>query len=107
MKLAQHVTMDLFGVKKRINSIKNIMQIIERQNKLTHTSLISTQNCVVYLYKWGHIIIYSYPGQSMVSIDIFSSLCSIKTGVLRKVMLDIFEPYKYEENEFTRTIGNV
>lgn len=107
MRLAQHIALDLFGVKKRINSIKNIMLIIERQNKLTHTSLISTQNCVVYVYKWGHIIIYSYPGQSMVSIDIFSSLCSIKTRSLKKVMLDIFTPYKYEENEFTRTVGNV
>jgi S-adenosylmethionine/arginine decarboxylase-like enzyme len=107
MKLAQHITIDLFGVKKRMGHIKSVMQALESQNKLVHMSLVSTPNCVIYLYKWGHIIIYSYPNQSMLSVDIFSSQCSLKTERLKRAMLEIFQPYKYETNEMTRLVGNV
>jgi len=107
MKPAQHITIDLFGAKKRIGNIKSVMQALETQNKLVHISLVSTPNCVTYLYKWGHIIIYSYPNQSMVSVDIFSSLCSLKTEQLKNAVLEIFKPERHDINEMTRMAGNV
>lgn len=107
MKPAQHITIDLFGTKKRIGHIKNVMQALETQNSLAHISLVSTPNCVTYLYKWGHIILYSYPNQSMLSVDIFSSLCTLRTERLKKAMLEIFKPERHDINEMTRMVGNV
>jgi len=106
MATAQNITIELFGVKKRINSIKNIIQYVEQQNKLKHISLVSTQKCVIFLYNWGHLIIYSYPKDSLVTIDILSSLNLFKTTRVKDALLKVLGTNQHKMLDTTRIIGD-
>ncbi len=106
MKIATHMILDLFGTKKRLGSVKDIIDSLECQYKIKHTSLSSTYNCVIFTYKWGHILIYTYPKSSMIGVDLFSTLCSIKVHSLKTSLIGVFQPSRYEEHEMTRMVGD-
>lgn len=101
---SQHIIIELFGAKKRINSIKNTIRYVEQQNKLKHDALVSTRTCVVFLYSWGHLILYSNPNNRTISIDLLSSLNLFKIDCVINALLEIFKPDKYEKTDIARII---
>ena len=104
MKLSEHIIIEMYGVKKRVGDIKSIFQSLERHN---HSSLISTNNCIVFIYSWGHIIIYTSPKDKMLAIEILSSLGAYHNEKMKANILNIFQPQKYDVQETTRPLGNM
>ena len=98
MKKLNHTFLDMQGTKKRIGDIKAIFQNLEYSLKLLHSALISTNNCVTILYSWGHVIIYTYPQDKVITIEIqhptYQDIGTILTSVVQ-----IFQPVKHNIEE--------
>jgi len=101
MKKLKHSILYMRGAKKRVGDIKSIFQNIEYTLNLLHTSLISTNNCVTLLYPGGHIIIYTYPQDSIITVEFLYPAWDEKFPKMKQIVLDIFNPIKHNVKEIT------
>ena len=99
MKPLKHTMLYMQGTKKRIGDIKSIFQNLEYSLSLLHTSLISTNNCVTILYSWGHIIIYTYPQDQIITVEIMYPTWEAKVGQVLDSMIKIFQPKTHTKKE--------
>ena len=90
------------GTKKRVGDIKSIFQNIEYSMSLLHTSLISTNNCITFLYPWGHIIIYTFPQEQLITIEFLYQEWNTKIETIIISAIKIFEPDKHTIKEIDR-----
>ena len=101
MKKLKHKILYMKGTKKRVGDIKLIFQNIEYTLNLLHVSLLSTNNCVTFLYSWGHIIIYTYPQDSIITVEFLYPIKEEKIEKMQAIILDIFQPIKHNIKEIT------
>lgn len=102
MKKLKQKILHMEGTKKRVGDIKNIFQAIETNMQLLHNSLISTNNCITFLYSWGHIIIYTFPQDRIITIDFLYPLWYKDMDAIIKAILSIFQPETYDIKDITR-----
>lgn len=95
----KRLLLELQGVKKRIGNIKSILRNLENWFHFEHTSLISTNIGIFFVYNWGHIIIYTYPYHKIITIDIISDLPYAKIKELKEGLLGAFSPTTYKVKE--------
>jgi len=95
MKKLQHKLLYMKGVKKRVGDIKSIFQNIEYSLNLLHTSLISTNNCVILVYSYGHIIIYTHPQDSLITVEFLYPIFEEKFDKMQSIIIDIFSPLNH------------
>jgi len=96
MKKLHRKTLILQGTKKRVGDIKSIFQTIEYNLKFLHTSLISTNNCITFLYSWGHIIIYTFPKDKLITVDFLYPSWNKKVSSMITDIVSIFEPDTFD-----------
>ena len=101
MKKLNRKTLVLRGTKKRVGDIKSIFQTMEYSFQFLHTSLISTNNCITFLYSWGHIIIYTFPLEKIITIDFLYPSWNTKIDAMIKDIVSIFEPENYTLKDVT------
>jgi hypothetical protein len=99
MKKLKHKFLYMKGTKKRIGDIKSIFQNIEFTQNILHSSLISTNNCVTFLYPWGHIIIYTYPQDKIITVDFLYPPHNYKIEKIITAGLAIFQPENHSIEE--------
>ena len=102
MKKLNHKVLVLYGTKKRVGDIKSIFQTIEYSLQFLHNSLISTNNCITFLYSWGHIIIYTFPQDKTITVDFLYPSWNNKVNSMINDIVNIFEPDTFELKEITR-----
>lgn len=102
MKKLKHKILYMEGTKKRVGDIKSIFQNIEYTLNLLHVSLISTNNCVTFLYPWGHIIIYTYPQDTIITVEFLYPVWEEKIDKMQKIVVDIFQPTTHNFKEISR-----
>jgi|SRR6056297_2840441 len=100
-KLTQKI-LKMEGTKRRVGDIKAIYQNIECSVKLLHVSLISTNNCVTFLYSWGHMIIYTFPQDKVITIEFLYPIWNDKIDKVIKASIDIFQPETHNIKEVKR-----
>lgn len=101
MKKLKHKVLVLYGAKKRVGDIKAIFQTIEYTLQFLHNSLISTNNCITFLYSWGHIIIYTFPQDKMITVEFLYPSWNTKVNSMINDIVNIFEPDTFELKELT------
>jgi len=92
----------MYNTKKRIGDIKAIFQNLEYSLNLLHSALISTNNCVTILYSWGHIIIYTYPQDQVITVEIMHPTLSDRVKPVISSILQIFQPKTHDIEEIDR-----
>ncbi len=102
MKILKHKVLKMEGTKKRVGDIKAIFQNIEFTQQLLHTSLISTNTCVTFLYSWGHIIIYTFPQDKIITVEFLYPHWNDKIEKIIDVVLAVFQPGKHIIKEIER-----
>ena len=102
MKKRKHKVLRMEGTKKRVGDIKAIFQNIEFTQQLLHTSLISTNTCVTFLYPWGHIIIYTFPQDKIITVEFLYPIWETKIEKIIEVILAVFRPEKHTIKEMDR-----
>ena len=90
------------GTKKRVGDIKSIFQNIEVTQHLMHSSLISTNTCVTILYSWGHVIIYTFPQEQIITVEFLYPIWEIKIDKIISAILAIFQPENHTIKEIDR-----
>ena len=105
MKTAIQLNIEMFGVTKRVKDLRELLFILEKQNKTQSSSVITEDNCVALFYPWGHIILYTYPKSRVLTINFFSDLCRVKVNAFKKGLVETLTPEHYDEDETIRTIG--
>ena len=90
------------GTKKRVGDIKTIFQNLEHSSNLLHTSLISTNNCITFLYSWGHIIIYTFPQEQIITVEFLYQDWNKKIEDMIMSIVKIFEPNNHQIKEIER-----
>lgn len=89
-------------VKKRVGEIKAIFQNIEFTFQFIHTSLISTNNCVTFLYSWGHIIVYTYTQDESITVEFLYQPFNDRIDKFISTVIDVFLPGNYTIKEMDR-----
>lgn len=107
MKLSEHIIIEMYGVKKRVGDIKSLLASVEKNNHFQHTTLVSTNNCLIFLYVWGHFIVYTAPKDKMLSVEVLSNLGAYRNSKIKQNLLGIFQPEKYDIQETTRPLGYI
>jgi len=102
MKKFRQKILYMDGTKKRVGNIKTVFQNLECSSNLLHTSLISTNNCITFLYSWGHIIIYTFPQEQIITVEFLYQEWNQKIENLIISIVKIFEPTKYQIKEIKR-----
>lgn len=102
MKKLNQKILCLNGTKKRVGEIKSIFQNIEVTVQLLHTSLISTNNCITFLYSWGHIIIYTYPQDEIITVEFLYPVWEKKVDKIIETVIQVFQPINYKIKELKR-----
>lgn len=102
MKKLKHKVLKMEGAKKRVGDIKSIFQNIEFAQQLLHTSLISTNSCVTFLYSWGHIIIYTFPQDKVITVDFLYPQWNDSIEKIIDIVVAIFQPDKHTIKETER-----
>lgn len=100
MKKLKHKFLCMKGTKKRVGDIKAIFQNIEFTQNLLHSSLISTNNCVTFLYSWGHMIIYTYPQDKIITVEFLYPKWNDKIDKIIQASIAIFQPEEHDLKEF-------
>jgi hypothetical protein len=90
------------GTKKRVGDIKAIFQNIEFGQQILHTSLISTNTCITFLYSWGHIIIYTYPQDKIITVEILYPKWNDKIDNIIETTIAVFQPETHTVKDFNR-----
>ena len=98
--------LELLGVKKRMADVERILAGIDTQMRLERTFSATSGNCHFISYSWGHIIIYSYPNESILTADIFTTKNFLFIQAIKKTLLEIFAPRQYLSFDQIRTVGN-
>ena len=107
MKLSEHIIIEMYGVKKRVGDIKSLFHSIEKNNFFQHTTLVSTNNCIIFLYNWGHFIVYTAPNNQMLSVEILSNLGPHRNTKIKQNILGVFQPHRHDVQELTRPLEYV
>lgn len=102
MKKLKHKILKIEGTKKRVGDIKSIFQNIELTYHLLHTSLISTNTCVTFLYSWGHIIIYTFPQDKIITFEFLYPVWEDKIEKIMTTLIAIFQPEAHIIKELNR-----
>jgi hypothetical protein len=102
MKKIKYKRLYMTGTKRRVGDIKSIFQNIEFTQQILHTSLISTNTCITFLYSWGHIIIYTYPQDKVITIEFLYPKWNDKVDNIIMATLAIFQPETYDIKEEDR-----
>lgn len=102
MKKLKHKILKMQGTKKRVGDIKSIFQNIEFTQQLLHSSLISTNTCVTFLYSWGHIIIYTFPQDQIITVEFLYPVWETKIEKIINAVLAIFQPENHTIKEIDR-----
>ena len=102
MKKLKQKILYMNGAKKRVGDIKSIYQNIEYTLNLLHTSLISTNNCVTFLYPWGHMIIYTFPQEKLITLEFLYPTWNDKIDKIIQASIDIFQPITHDIKEINR-----
>jgi hypothetical protein len=102
MKKLKQKILYMQGTKKRVGDIKSIYQNIEFSINLFHSSLISTNNCVTFLYSWGHMIIYTFPQDKIITIEFLYPVWNDKIDHIIQASIDIFQPITHNIKEINR-----
>ncbi|MCB5280087.1 MAG: hypothetical protein LHW59_11285 [Candidatus Cloacimonetes bacterium] len=102
MKKVKQKILYMEGTKKRVGDIKSVFQSIEYSLNLLHTSLISTNNCIIFIYSWGHIIIYTFPQEQLITVEFLYQEWNKKIENMIISVVKIFEPDNYQIKEIDR-----
>ena len=102
MKKVKQKILYMEGTKKRVGDIKSVFQSIEYSLNLLHTSLISTNNCIIFIYSWGHIIIYTFPQEQLITVEFLYQEWNKKIENMIISVVKIFEPDSYQIKEIDR-----
>jgi hypothetical protein len=102
MKKFKQKILYMKGTKKRVGDIKSVFQNIEYSTNLLHVSLISTNNCITFLYSWGHIIIYTFPQEQVITVEFLYQEWNKKIETIIVSIVKIFEPDNYKIKEIER-----
>lgn len=102
MKKVKQKILRMKGTKKRVGDIKSVFQSIEYSLNLLHTSLISTNNCIIFIYSWGHIIIYTFPQEQLITVEFLYQEWNKKIENMIISVVKIFEPDNYQIKEIDR-----
>lgn len=102
MKKVKQKILYMEGTKKRVGDIKSVFQSIEYSLNLLHTSLISTNNCIIFIYSWGHIIIYTFPQKQTITVEFLYQEWNKKIENMIISVVKIFEPDNYQIKEIDR-----
>jgi hypothetical protein len=102
VKKLKHKVLYMEGTKKRVGDIKSIFQNIEYTQQLMHSSLISTNSCITFLYSWGHIIIYTFPQDKIITVEFLYPKWNDKVENIIKASIAVFQPETHEIKEFNR-----
>ena len=105
MLTANQEMLELFGVKKRMADVEGIVATIEPHHKIQRTFSTTSGNCHFVSYEWGHLIVYSYPEESLMTIDIFSTKSYIFIEGLKETLISVFSPRQYLCFDQLRTAG--
>lgn len=96
MKRLNRKILNMEGTKKRVGDIKSIFQNIEYSMQFLHTSLISTNTCVTFLYSWGHIIVYTFPQDKIITVEFLYPSWNTKIEIMIDSLIKIFQPISHE-----------
>lgn len=102
MKKFKQKILHMRGTKKRVGDIKSVFQNIEYSTDILHTSLISTNNCITFLYSWGHIIIYTFPQDKIITVEFLYPKWNGKIDKILKIIVDVFQPETHKIKEIER-----
>ena len=102
MKSFKYKLLEMQGTKRRVGDIKSIFQNIEYNMRLSHISLISTNNCITFLYTWGHIIIYTFPQDRIITVEFLYQDWNKKIDDMIESSLQIFRPETHTIREMDR-----
>jgi hypothetical protein len=102
MKKLRQKLLTMDGTKKRINDIRSVFQNIEYSFVLLHNSLTSTNSCLTFLYPWGHIIIYSFPQDSKITVEFLYPEWMDKVDKIIQTLLAVFQPVSHKIKEIDR-----
>ena len=102
MKKVKQKILRMKSTKKRVGDIKSVFQSIEYSLNLLHTSLISTNNCIIFIYSRGHIIIYTFPQEQLITVEFLYQEWNKKIENMIISVVKIFEPDNYQIKEIDR-----
>ena len=105
MLSASQEMLEMFGVCKRMADVERILSGLDAQLRLERNFSATSQKCHFIAYDWGHVIVYSYPEESLMTCDIFSSESSLLVDAIRRTLLEVFQPRRYLCFDQLRTAG--
>lgn len=105
MNTSKLINYEFYGTNKRLADIERMSFSMDRQLGFKRNFSFSTENSQVILYEFGHIIIYTWPKEKLINVEILVCRPEFVVNSLKKLILAIFKPYKYEIKENTIITG--